>query len=75
MKNESVCECYSRTLLANNVHEECSYIKNRLKAKGPDPLPDSLGRLGLIRLVAMGATERLRATKAPRIHHRTPSYH
>ena len=31
IKNESVCEGYSRTLFANNVHEDCSHIKNRLK--------------------------------------------
>ena len=31
IKNESVCEGYSRTLFGNNVHEDCSHIKNRLK--------------------------------------------
>ena len=32
VENESVCQDYSRTLFANNVHDNCSYIKNRLKA-------------------------------------------
>ena len=30
-KNESACEGCSRTLFANSVHEDCSYIKKRLK--------------------------------------------
>ena len=30
IKNESVCQYYSRTLFANNVDEDCWYIKNRL---------------------------------------------
>ena len=32
IKNESVWEDYSRTLFANNVQEDCLYIKKQLKA-------------------------------------------
>ena len=31
VKNESVCIYYSQTLFANNVHEDCSYVKNWLR--------------------------------------------